>query len=131
MKKTRYEGLQQNVRKLKLPKIEVWENKYSDREYTIKIDTNEFTCVCPKTGLPDFAHICIEYAPSKYCIELKSFKEYLVAFRQIGIFHEHAANRIADDLAGSCKPRWVKVRGEFNLRGGVATTVEVYRKNEN
>ncbi|TRZ82097.1 preQ(1) synthase, partial [bacterium] len=90
MKKTKrsiYEGLQDDIRNLKTPAIEVWENQYNDKTYTISIRTDEFSCICPKTGLPDFADISIEYIPDKYCIELKSFKLYLVFFRNIGIFH--------------------------------------------
>jgi 7-cyano-7-deazaguanine reductase len=81
-RKTSYEGLQENVRRFKTPKIEAWRNKYSDRDYFVKIETSEFTCICPKTGLPDFAIIRIEYIPDKWCIELKSFKLYLVSFRE-------------------------------------------------
>jgi len=116
--------LQDGIRDLKLPAIEVWENKYQDREYAVKFDTAEFTCICPNTGLPDFANIYIEYSPDKWCIELKSFKEYLAAFRAIGIYHEHVVNRILEDLTRSCTPRWMKVRGLFNVRGGISTTVE-------
>lgn len=123
-KKSSYEGLQKNVRNLKLPKIEVWENKYKDKDYTIHLETNEFTCICPKTGLPDFAAIHIDYSPDKLCVELKSFKLYLHAFRSIGIFHEHLTNRILDDFVHASKPRWAKIRTEFNLRGGIKTTVE-------
>lgn len=119
-----YKGLQENVRDMELPGIEVWENKYSDKDYTVRSETTEFTCICPKTGLPDFAHIVIEYVPDVYCVELKSFKEYLFAYRDIGIFHEHAVNRILEDLVRSCRPRRMKVRGEFNIRGGITTTVE-------
>jgi 7-cyano-7-deazaguanine reductase len=119
-----YDGRQENVRKMRLPAVEVWKNKYPDKKYTIKIDTSEFTCVCPKTGLPDFAHLFVEYSPAKNCIELKSFKEYLLAYRDTGIFHEHAVNRILEDLVRSCKPRSMKVRGEFNARGGITTVVE-------
>jgi len=119
-----YEGLQAAVRGLKTPKIDTWENKYKDKEYVIKLDTTEFTCVCPKTGLPDFACIYIEYSPDKLCIELKSFKEYLMFFRDIGIFHEHVTNRILDDFVQASHPKWAKVRGEFNIRGGIKTTVE-------
>jgi 7-cyano-7-deazaguanine reductase len=123
-KKRTYKGLQENIRKAELPEIEVWENKYRDKEYLIKSDTAEFTCICPKTGLPDFAHIFMEYSPDRWCVELKSFKEYLAAYRQLGIFHEHVVNRILEDLTKSCKPRWMKVRGVFNVRGGISTTVE-------
>lgn len=124
MKKKTYEGLQGKVRKMKLPAIDVWENKYNDKAYTIKINTNEFTCICPKTGLPDFARLYIEYSPKKWCLELKSFKEYLFSYRDIGIFHEHVVNRILDDLSNACKPRWIKIAGEFNVRGGITTIVE-------
>lgn len=118
-----YQGLQENIRKLKTPEIEVWENKYRDKNYTIRFETREFTCLCPKTGLPDFADLCIEYIPDRYCVELKSFKLYLVSYRNIGIFHEHVINRIFDDFIRVCKPRWAKIGGEFNLRGGIKTTV--------
>ena len=123
-KKSGYEGLQEKVRTIKLPAIDIWENQYTDKEYIVKFDTREFTCICPKTGLPDFAHIFIEYSPHKSCIELKSFKEYLVAYRGLGIFHEHVANRMLEDIVKSCKPRWAKVKGIFNTRGGITTTVE-------
>lgn len=122
--KSTYEGLQRNVRNLKLPKMEVWENKYKDRDYIIHLETNEFTCICPKTGLADFASIYIDYVPDKFCIELKSFKLYLHAFRNIGIFHEHLTNRILDDFVSSAKPRQAKIKSVFNLRGGIKTTVE-------
>jgi len=124
-----YEGLQENVRKLKTPKIYVWENKYPDKEYIINLETPEFTCICPKTGLPDFAVIKIEYWPAKLCIELKSFKEYLVFYRNTGIFHEHVVNKILEDFVKACKPRRVNITGEFNARGGIKTTVSaVYKR---
>lgn len=127
--KSSYEGLQKKIRRLRTPKIEVWENKYPDKEYTINFETSEFTCICPKTGLPDFATIRIEYAPLKQCIELKSFKEYLIFYRNIGIFHEHVTNKILEDFVQACKPRWVNIIGEFNIRGGIRTTVRAeYKK---
>ncbi|MCK4519245.1 MAG: NADPH-dependent 7-cyano-7-deazaguanine reductase QueF [Candidatus Omnitrophica bacterium] len=118
-----YEGLQKQTRQLKTPPLEVWENQYADKEYLIHIETREFNCLCPKTGLPDFACLVIDYAPDKYCIELKSFKEYLVFYRDIGIFHEHVVNRILDDFLKACRPRYAKITGEFNIRGGIKTTV--------
>ena len=121
---SQYKGLQGNVRKLKLPKIDIWENRYKDKSYTVHLETNEFTCICPKTGLPDFAVIYIDYQPDKSCVELKSFKFYLHAFRNIGIFHEHLANRIFEDFVKAAKPRHARIRAEFNLRGGIKTTVE-------
>ena len=123
-KLSQYEGLQKDVKKLKLPEIEVWKNEYKDKNYVIHLETNEFTCICPKTGLPDFATIYIDYKPHKFCVELKSFKLYLHAFRNVGIFHEHMTNRILDDFVKASKPRWAKIRTEFNLRGGIKTTVE-------
>lgn len=122
-KKSSYEGLQKNVRSLKTPKIEGWENQYPDKIYTICLEIPEFTCICPKTGLPDFASICIEYSPQKYCIELKSFKMYTISFRGIGIFHEHLVNKMLEDFVAACKPRWAKISAVFNPRGGITTTV--------
>jgi len=118
-----YEGLQANIRNLRTPKIEVWENQYPDKEYAITLDIPEFTCICPKTGLPDFARIVIEYVPEKYCVELKSFKLYTIFYRNIGIFHENATNKILEDFVSACKPRWAKITAEFNPRGGITTTV--------
>lgn len=120
-KRSSYEGLQKNVRSFKTPEIEVWRNQYTDKDYTIRIETDEFTCICPKTGLPDFAAIRIEYVPDKWCVELKSFKLYLVSFRNVGIFHEHATNRILDDLVKSCKPRFMRLEMEYRQRGGIKT----------
>ena len=121
-KKT-YKGLQEDVRKIELPKVDVWENKYNDKKYTVSFNTPEFTCICPKTGLPDFAEIRIEYSARKYCLELKSVKEYLMEYREIGIFHEHVINRILEDFSKVCKPYWMRVKGVFNTRGGITTTV--------
>lgn len=122
-KKSSYDELQNNVKKMKMPEIEVWENKYQDRDYIIELDVPEFTCICPKTGLPDFGQVRIEYSPSKACIELKSFKMYIVAYRDVGIFHEHLVNRIMDDIVAAAKPKWIRVEGVINPRGGIQTTV--------
>lgn len=128
--KSSYEDLQQNIRSIKLPEIEIWENKYPDRDYTIHLSYPEFTCICPKTGLPDFAVINIDYTPTTTCLELKSLKMYFVAYREVGIFHEHLVNRILDDLVKVCKPKWAKVEGIVNSRGGIQTTVSAeYNKN--
>ena len=121
--KSSYEGLQKGIRKLKGPRIEVWKNQYPDKIYTISLDIPEFTCICPKTGLPDFADIKIDYIPREYCVELKSLKYYMNFYRDIGIFHEHVVNKIMEDFVAACKPRWVKITGEFNPRGGIKTTV--------
>jgi len=105
-----------------LPLIETWENQYHGYEITITIP--EFTCICPRTGLPDFGTITIHYLPGKLCLELKSLKAYIVAYRNIGIFNENAVNRILDDVARAAKPRWAVVKGEFAARGGMRTLVE-------
>lgn len=121
--KSSYEGLQENVRNLKTPKIEVWKNQYADRDYAVTLDIPEFTCICPKTGLPDFANIRLEYAPDKYCIELKSFKMYTIFYRDVGIFHEHLINKMLEDFVRAAQPRRAKITAEFNPRGGIKTTV--------
>jgi len=125
MKKSPYEGLQKDIRKLKTPKIETWKNQYPDRDYVIRIDIPEFTSICPKTGLPDFANILIRYVPDVECAELKSLKYYTLFYRDIGIFNEHVINKILDDFAKCCNPRWAEIIGEFNARGGIKTTVRV------
>lgn len=122
-KRSSYEGLQSRVRSLQTPAIEVWKNQYPDKEYNIVLEMPEFTCICPKTGLPDFAFIKIEYSPDKYCIELKSFKMYTIFYRDKGIFHEHLANKMLEDFVKACRPRWAKIIAEFNPRGGIKTTV--------
>jgi 7-cyano-7-deazaguanine reductase len=108
--------------KAALPEIETWDNQYHGYEITITIP--EFTCICPRTGQPDFGTITIHYLPHKLCLELKSLKSYIVAFRNLGIFNENAANRILDDVALACKPKWAVVKGEFSARGGMRTLVE-------
>jgi len=122
-KKSSYEGLQENIRNIKTPAIEVWENQYPDKIYTVSLDLPEFTCICPKTGLPDFAKIRLDYSPREYCIELKSFKMYTIFYRNLGIFHEHLTNRILDDFVKASNPRWAKITVEFNPRGGIQTVV--------
>lgn len=118
-----YEGLQTEVRSLVTPDIEVWDNQYQDREYVVTLDVPECSCICPKTGLPDFIHLKIDYSPVKTCVELKSFKLYVTSFRDVGIFHEHITNRILDDFVKACQPRWAKIMAVVNPRGGITTTV--------
>jgi len=103
--------------------LEVVENEYSDRDYLIDVDIPEFNCVCPKTGLPDFGTIHIQYVPNKHIVELKSLKLYMVSFRNVGIFHEHVTNRILDDFKKACKPKKINIVGDFHPRGGIKTTV--------
>lgn len=123
VKKSTYEGRQGDIREWKTPAIETFENIYADRDYEITMSIPEFTCVCPKTGLPDFAEFSLTYTPDKKCIELKSFKEYLVAYRDKGIFHENVVNKILDDVVGAIRPRRARLVGTFNARGGIQTTV--------
>jgi 7-cyano-7-deazaguanine reductase len=106
----------------KLPAIETWPNQYAGYEITISIP--EYTSICPRTGLPDFGTITIHYLPAKRCLELKSLKYYILAYRNLGIFYENAVNRILDDAARACRPQWMVVCGEFTTRGGMRTTVE-------
>lgn len=128
-RKSSYEDLQENIRALKMPDIEVWANKYPGREYTVHLSTPECTCICPKTGLPDFLAISVTYGPDQWCVELKSFKMYLAAFRNVGIFHEHIVNKILDDFVAACSPRWARVEAAVNPRGGITTTVTAeYKK---
>lgn len=103
------------------PDIEVWPNQFPS--YEIEIDVPEFTSVCPKTGLPDFGKLWIRYMPNQSCLELKSLKEYLFTYRNLGIFQENIVNRVLDDVAKASKPMWAEVRGVFNPRGGIGTTV--------
>ncbi len=111
-------------------KLETFPNPNPDRDYTIRIETPEFTCLCPKTGQPDFAVITIEYIPDQLCVELKSYKLYIWSYRDQGAFHEAVTNRILDDLVNACQPRWMKVEAKFNVRGGIYTTVVAeYERN--
>jgi 7-cyano-7-deazaguanine reductase len=103
--------------------LETFENQYPDRDYTIEIICPEFTSVCPRTGQPDFGTITITYCPDKLCVELKSLKFYLQAYRNVGIFYEHVTNRILDDLVAVLRPRWMKVVADFRPRGGITTRV--------
>ncbi|MBF0479005.1 MAG: NADPH-dependent 7-cyano-7-deazaguanine reductase QueF [Candidatus Omnitrophica bacterium] len=128
-KKSLYEDLQNKIRELKTPAIEIWDNKWPEREYAVELNTHECTCICPKTGLPDFVTLKITYAPAKTCIELKSFKLYLVSYRDVGIFHEHLTNKILDDIVDACHPRWAKVEAIVSPRGGIQTTVTAEFKN--
>jgi 7-cyano-7-deazaguanine reductase len=123
MNKKSYKGLQGDIRGWKTPAIDTFENIYSDRHYEIVMTTDEFSCICPKTGLPDNAILTLNYVPDKICIELKSFKEYLMAYRNKGIFHENVVNKVVDDIVAAIKPRSLELEGKFNSRGGIQTTV--------
>lgn len=103
--------------------LETFPNPKADREYTIHFECPEFTCVCPKTGQPDFATIRIQYVPQELCIELKSLKLYLWSYRDEGHFHEAVTNKILDDLVQACLPRRMTIEGDFFVRGGIHTTI--------
>jgi 7-cyano-7-deazaguanine reductase len=104
------------------PAIETWENQFP--AYEILVDDPEFTSVCPKTGLPDFGALTIRYMPRQRCLELKSLKEYLFTYRNLGIFQENVVNQVLEDVVKACDPVWAVVKGEFRPRGGISTTIE-------
>ena len=108
--------------------LEIADNEYKDRHYNIDISIPEFNAICPKTGLPDFGTIYIRYVPDRHIVELKSLKLYIVKFRNMGIFHESATNKIFKDFKEACNPRQIEVIGEFGARGGISTTVKVSSK---
>ena len=103
--------------------LETFENPRPERDYTIRIRMPEFTCLCPKTGQPDFATLYLEYVPAERCVELKSLKLYIWSYRDEGAFHEAVTNRILDDLVRATAPRFMRLTAEFNVRGGVYTKV--------
>jgi 7-cyano-7-deazaguanine reductase len=103
--------------------LEVFQNPRPGREYEISFECPEFTCLCPRTGQPDFATIRISYTPAERCVELKSLKLYLWSYRDQGAFHEEVVNRILDDLVAACEPRRMRVAGDFLIRGGIHTVV--------
>ncbi len=103
--------------------LETFPNPMRERDYSIRMRVPEFTCLCPKTGQPDFAVFKLEYVPDQLCIELKSLKLYFWSFRNQGAFHEAVTNRILDDLVRACAPRFMRLSGDFNVRGGIYTTV--------
>lgn len=103
--------------------LETFDNPQTERDYTIRIDIPEFTCLCPKTGQPDFATLNLEYVPDQACIELKSLKMYIWSFRDEGAFHEAVTNQMLQDFVAACSPRFMRLTAEFNVRGGIYTTV--------
>lgn len=103
--------------------LDTFDNPNPERDYTIRIRVPEFTCLCPKTGQPDFATLHIEYVPDRLCVELKSLKLYVWSFREEGAFHEAVTNRILADLVAACAPRFMRLTADFNVRGGIYTTV--------
>ncbi len=110
--------------------LETFDNPHPQRDYTIRIHTPEFTCLCPKTGQPDFATIYLQYIADKKCVELKSYKLYMWSFREEGAFHEDVTNQILNDLVAATDPRFMRITAEFNVRGGVYTTVVAEHRKE-
>ncbi len=108
--------------------LETFENPQTDRDYTIRIRMPEFTCLCPKTGQPDFATLYLDYVPDKLCVELKSLKLYIWSFRDEGAFHEAVTNQMLDDLAAVTHPRFMRLTAEFMVRGGIYTSVVAEHK---
>lgn len=104
--------------------LETFPNRHPERRYVVRLETDEFTCICPATGQPDFATIVVEYIPNQVIVESKSFKLYLWSYRNEGVFHEHVTNTILDDLVAALEPHWCRVEGIFNIRGGIGITVE-------
>jgi 7-cyano-7-deazaguanine reductase len=109
-------------------RLETFPNPARSTDYTIRMTLPEFTCLCPKTGQPDFATFELEYVPDVLCVELKSLKLYMWSFRDRGAFHEAVTNQIADDLAAACAPNFLRLQGKFNVRGGIYTSVIVERR---
>lgn len=103
--------------------LETFPNPQPERDYTVRIQMPEFTCLCPKTGQPDFAELTLEYVPARVCVELKSLKLYIWSFRGEGAFHEAVTNRILDDLVAVTQPRFMRLSADFNVRGGITTKV--------
>jgi 7-cyano-7-deazaguanine reductase len=111
--------------------LETFPNPQPDRDYTIRMRIPEFTCLCPKTGQPDFATLHLEYVPDALCVELKSLKLYVWSFRNEGAFHEAVTNRIVDDLVRLMRPRFIRLTAEFNVRGGIYTTIVAEQRQPN
>jgi 7-cyano-7-deazaguanine reductase len=105
--------------------VETFPNPAPDRDYTIRMSTPEFTCLCPRTGQPDFAHLTLEYVPAALCVELKSLKLYFWSFRNRGCFHEAVTNEILDHLVAAIQPRYMRLTADFLVRGGITTSVVV------
>lgn len=111
--------------------LEVFDNPNIERDFVIRIDIPEFTCLCPKTGQPDFATLHLEYIADKSCVELKALKNYIWSFRNTGAFHEAVTNQILDDLVSAIDPRFMRLKAIFNVRGGIYTTVESEHRQKN
>lgn len=126
-----YTDKQDHIRDIIIePPLETIENMYADRDYAVELITDEFSSVCPKTGLPDFARMIIRYVPGDTLVEEKSLKLYLTGYRNLGIFQEHATNKILDDFFTAVKPRWIKITAHWNARGGISVNCEAEAGNK-
>lgn len=123
-KASEYQKYLSDSKSFRLPELETVRNGYAGRDYLVHFEIPEFNCVCPKTGLPDFATLYIDYVPGKLLIELKALKLYITAYRNLGVFHESVANRVLDDLVAAAKPKKAKLKADFHVRGGIHTVVE-------
>ncbi|MGH6635297.1 MAG: preQ(1) synthase [Gammaproteobacteria bacterium] len=111
--------------------LEIFDNPMPDRDYTVRISIPEFTCLCPRTGQPDFAILDLAYVPDRYCLELKSLKLYIWSYRNKGTYHEAVTNKILDDIVTACRPRFARLVAKFNVRGGIHTSVTAeHRKHD-
>jgi 7-cyano-7-deazaguanine reductase len=121
-----YKKKQESIRNIIIrPGLRTIENKYKDTDYMVELKSNEFTSVCPKTGLPDFAEVIIQYKPDRYLVEEKSLKLYLNAYRNLPIFQEHATNKLLEDFVKKIKPRWAGITTLWHPRGGISAKIEV------
>ncbi len=126
-----YKDKQDDIREIKIdPPLDVVKNMYPDRDYTVVLNMNEFTSVCPKTGLPDYADITIRYTPGAFLVEEKALKLYLTSYRSLGIFQEHATNKILDDFVAVVQPRKVRITALWNARGGIGVEVVAQYKEK-
>lgn len=122
----------QNVSTIDASVLDTFPYEYTGKDIVINIETDEFTAVCPWSGLPDFATIRIDYIPSRVCIELRSLKYYLLSYRTVGVYQEHVVNRVLDDLVRCADPKWMKVSADYRIRGGIHTVVSrEYRRKKN
>jgi 7-cyano-7-deazaguanine reductase len=115
----------ENLGAIDVDVLDTFPYEYAGRDVVINIDMDEFTAVCPFSGLPDFAKVTVNYIPHKLCLELRSYKYYLLSYRNVGIYQEHAVNRILEDLVKCCKPKWMQVVADYKVRGGVHTVASV------
>lgn len=111
-------------------KLEIFDNPMPDRDYTVRVSIPEFTCLCPRTGQPDFATLDLAYVPHRYCLELKALKLYIRSYRNEGTYHEAVTNKILNDIVAACSPRFARLVAKFNVRGGIYTTVTAEHRQQ-